>query len=78
MGVAESRFGATTMLELLAGGGPTTHLRYVRSRPIPFPPEPLRYAAIEGTRRAYDRVDATGERGAWLRLLDRFGLGFDS
>jgi glycine/D-amino acid oxidase-like deaminating enzyme len=78
MGVAESRFGATTMLELLDGGGPTTHLRYVRSRPIPFPPEPLRYAAIEGTRRAYDRLDATGERGAWLRLLDRFGLGFDS
>jgi hypothetical protein len=45
---------------------------------VPFPPEPLRYAAIEGTRRAYDREDASGERGAWLRLLDRFGLGFDS
>jgi glycine/D-amino acid oxidase-like deaminating enzyme len=78
MGVAESRFGAATMLELLAGGGPTTDLRYVRSRAVPFPPEPLRYAAIEGTRRAYDREDASGERGAWLRLLDRFGLGFDS
>jgi len=78
MGVAESRFGAATMLELLAGGGPATRLRYVRSQAVPFPPEPLRWAAIEGTRRAYDREDATGERGAWLRLLDRLGLGFDS
>jgi glycine/D-amino acid oxidase-like deaminating enzyme len=77
-GVGESRFGATTMLELLAGGGPTTGLRLVRSRPMSFPPEPLRYAAIEGTRRAYARTDATGERGVWLRLLDRLGLGFDS
>jgi hypothetical protein len=78
MGVAESRFGAATMLELLSGEGPTADLRLVRSRPMPFPPEPLRYAAIEGTRRAYARADATGERGTWLWLLDRFGLGFDS
>jgi glycine/D-amino acid oxidase-like deaminating enzyme len=78
MGVAESRFGAATMLELLAGGGPTTDLRFVSSRPVPFPPEPLRYAAIEGTRRAIARADATGERGPWLRLLGRFKLGFDS
>jgi glycine/D-amino acid oxidase-like deaminating enzyme len=78
MGVAESRFGAATMLELLAGGGPSTGLRFVRSRPTPFPPEPARYGAIEGTRRAIARADATGERGAWLRLLDRIGLGFDS
>jgi glycine/D-amino acid oxidase-like deaminating enzyme len=78
MGVAESRFGAAVMLELLSGGGQTTGLRYVRSRPVPFPPEPFRYAAIAGTRRAYDRTDATGERGAWLRVLDRLGIGFDS
>jgi glycine/D-amino acid oxidase-like deaminating enzyme len=78
MGVAESRFGAATMLELLAGGGPTTGLRLVRSCPVSFPPEPLRYAAIEGTRRAYDRMDSSGERGWWLHLLDRLGLGFDS
>jgi hypothetical protein len=45
---------------------------------MPFPPEPLRYAAIEGTRRAYARADATGERGSWLRMLERLGLGFDS
>jgi glycine/D-amino acid oxidase-like deaminating enzyme len=78
MGVAESRFGAATMLGLLAGGGPATGLRYVRARPVPFPPEPLRYAAVATTRRSYDRADATGERDAWLRLLDRLGLGFDS
>lgn len=78
MGVAESRFGAATTLDLLAGGSPVTALRFVRSRPTPFPPEPARYAAIQATRRAIARADATGERGPWLRLLDRFGLGFDS
>jgi glycine/D-amino acid oxidase-like deaminating enzyme len=78
MGVAESRFGAATMLDLLSGGSAASKLHFVRSRPAPFPPEPARYAAIQLTRRAIARADATGERGAWLRLLDRFGLGFDS
>jgi glycine/D-amino acid oxidase-like deaminating enzyme len=78
MGVAESRFGAAAMLELLAGGGPTTRLRFVRSKPLPFPPEPLRYPVIGATSRAMERADRTGERGLWLRTLDRLGLGFDS
>jgi glycine/D-amino acid oxidase-like deaminating enzyme len=46
---------------------------------LPFPPEPLRWAAVQATRRALASADARdGRRGPWLRLLDRFGVGFDS
>ena len=45
---------------------------------MPFPPEPLRDPLVQFTRRALAREDATGRRGAWLRTLDRFGLGFNS
>lgn len=80
LGVGASRFGARVALDLLAGA-PTdrTRLTAVRRPPIPFPPEPLRWAAIQTTRRALARADARdGRRGPWLRLLDRFGVGFDS
>jgi glycine/D-amino acid oxidase-like deaminating enzyme len=80
LGVGASRFGAQVMLDLLAGE-PTqlTALEMVRSKPLPFPPEPVRWAGIELTRRAVARADANeGRRGPWLRTLDRLGLGFDS
>ncbi len=43
LGVGASRFGARVALDLL-GGEPTelTRLRFVRRKPLPFPPEPLR------------------------------------
>jgi hypothetical protein len=51
----------------------------VRRRPLPFPPEPLRWASVELTRRALARADQNeGRRGPWLRALDRVGAGFDS
>jgi glycine/D-amino acid oxidase-like deaminating enzyme len=80
LGVAASRFGATVMLDLLAGReSEATRLRALRHRPVPFPPEPVRYAGIQLTRRALARADARqGRRGPWLRLLDRLGMGFDS
>ena len=80
LGVGASRFGARVALDLLAGE-PTelTRLTAVRRPPVPFPPEPLRWVAIAATRRALARADADGgRRGPWLRLLDRFGVGFDS
>jgi glycine/D-amino acid oxidase-like deaminating enzyme len=80
LGVAATRFGARVALDLLDGRQTeATRLRYVRSKPVPFPPEPLRWAVIRLTQNrlaAADRRD--GRRGAWLRLLDRLGLGFDS
>ncbi len=80
LGVVATRFGARVALDL-ADGRETeaTRSRYVRRKPVPFPPEPLRTAVIQLTRNrlaAADRRD--GRRGVWLGLLDRLGLGFDS
>lgn len=80
LGVGSSRFGAQVCLDLLAGrDNERTRLAMVRRKPLPFPPEPLRWAAIQLTRRSIARADAAqGRRDLWLRTLDRFGLGFDS
>ncbi|TAM92018.1 MAG: FAD-dependent oxidoreductase, partial [Jatrophihabitans sp.] len=80
LGVGASRFGAQVMLDLLGRHDTeATGLRAVRSRPLPFPPEPLRSAGINLTRHALAEADRdAGRRGPWLRLLDRLGLGFDS
>ena len=80
LGVGATRFGADVMLDLLAGEETErTRLEMVRSKPLPFPPEPFRYVGIELTRRSLARADLNrGRRNLWLRALDRFGLGFDS
>ena len=80
LGVAASRFGAQVALDLAAGRDTErTRLKLVRSKPVPFPPEPLRWAGITLTRRALAKADrSAGRRGPWLRLLDRLGMGFDS
>jgi glycine/D-amino acid oxidase-like deaminating enzyme len=79
LGLGASRFGARVALDLAHGRDTElTRLRFVRSKPIPFPPEPLRWLGITWTRRALARADRDGRRGAWLRTLDRLGLGFDS
>jgi glycine/D-amino acid oxidase-like deaminating enzyme len=80
LGVGASRFGANVMLDLLSGQ-PTerTSLELVRSRPVPFPPEPARTAVVQLTRASLARADRdSGRRNLWLRTLDRLGLGFDS
>jgi glycine/D-amino acid oxidase-like deaminating enzyme len=80
LGVGATRFGAQVMLDLLAGRrSEALALRAIRKKPIPFPPEPLRYAGIWLTRRELARADRReGRRGPWLSVLDRLGMGFDS
>jgi len=80
LGVAATRYGALIMLDLLAGRQTErTRLEMVRTRPVPFPPEPLRSPAIALTRWSLDRADNhAGRRNLWLRTVDRMGLGFDS
>jgi hypothetical protein len=80
LGVSASRFGARVALDLVFGQKTErTELEMVRKKPLPFPPEPLRWAGVEITKRAIQRADRReGKRGLWLRLLDRFGVGFDS
>ena len=54
-------------------------LALVNSKPLPFPPEPLRSGVIQATRASIARADRNeGRRDLWLRFLDRMGLGFDS
>ena len=55
-----------------------TQTDFVSSKPLPFPPEPFRFAGIQATRWSLNHEDQTGKRNAWLRALDRMGLGFDS
>jgi len=80
LGVASTRFGAEVMLDLLDGlDTERTRLAMVRRKPLPFPPEPLRYLFIHLTKWSIERADRNeGRRNAWLRLMDRLGLGFDS
>lgn len=80
LGVGATRFGADVMLDLLSGE-PTerTELEMVRSKPLPFPPEPFAWAGIELTKRSLARADRRGgHRNLWLRTMDAVGLGFDS
>ena len=80
LGVGASRFAARVGLAMLDGTDPELRaMDYVRKQPVPFPPEPLRWATIELTRNrlaAADRHD--GREGVWLKTLQRLGLGFDS
>lgn len=80
LGVGSSRFGARVMLDLLSGQSTElTELSMVRSKPLPFPPEPLRSMGINWTTKSLHSADLhEGRRNLWLRTLDKVGLGFDS
>ena len=48
-----------------------TRSRYVKTKPVPFPPEPLRTAIIQLTRNRLAAADQNdGRRGLWLRRLE--------
>ncbi len=80
LGVGASRFGANVMLDLLNGEKTErTELQMVKSKPFPFPPEPLRSPIINFTRWSLKQADEKkGKRNLWLKTLDALGLGFDS
>ncbi|MGW2560101.1 NAD(P)/FAD-dependent oxidoreductase [Streptomyces sp. NPDC001514] len=80
LGVGATRFGAEVMLDLLAGERTErTELEMVRTKPMPFPPEPVAWAGIGITKWSLARADANGgRRNLWLKVMDRLGLGFDS
>jgi glycine/D-amino acid oxidase-like deaminating enzyme len=80
LGVGASRFGARVMLDLLSGKETElTRLQMVRSKPVPFPPEPLAYLGIQATRWSLAAADRRGgRRNLWLRALDAAGMGYDS
>jgi glycine/D-amino acid oxidase-like deaminating enzyme len=80
LGVGATRFGGQVMLDHLHGRRTErTELSMVKSKPIPFPPEPVKSAGVQLTRWSIARADdGGGRRNLWLRTLDRLGLGFDS
>jgi glycine/D-amino acid oxidase-like deaminating enzyme len=80
LGVGATRFAANVLLDKLDGlDTERTRLRMVRETPMPFPPEPLTWAAVQATRWSLDRADHdNGRRNLLLRTMDALGLGFDS
>ena len=80
LGVGATRFAANVLLDRLAGlDTERTRLRMTRELPMPFPPEPLRFAAVQAARWSLDRADHRGgRRNLFLRGLRAMGLGFDS
>ncbi|MEU7645937.1 NAD(P)/FAD-dependent oxidoreductase [Streptomyces huasconensis] len=80
LGVGATRFGADVMLDLLSGERTErTSLEMVRTKPLPFPPEPFAWTGVALTKWSLARSDANGgRRNLWLKTMDKLGLGFDS
>jgi glycine/D-amino acid oxidase-like deaminating enzyme len=80
LGVGASRWAAGVARDfVLRPDSDLLRLRFVRSEPFPFPPEPLRSLAVNLVRRELDRADRNeGRRGLILKTLDALGIGFDS
>ncbi|SNY65987.1 NAD(P)/FAD-dependent oxidoreductase [Paractinoplanes atraurantiacus] len=80
LGVAATRFAGTVMLDLLSGADtPRTHLKMATKRPLPIPPEPLTYPAVQAIRRAIAASDRNaGRDGLILKTANLMGFSFDS
>ena len=80
LGVGASRFGARVILDILEGRQTEwTDLEMVRTKPLPFPPEPFRSIGIWLSRWSMAQADANqGRENLWLRAMNWLGMGFDS
>jgi len=80
LGVGATHYAADVLLDLLDGlETRRTTNPMVASTPLPFPPEPATWPAVQAVRFALARADhREGRRGAFLKTLDAVGLGFDS
>ncbi len=80
LGVGATRFAADVMLDELAGlTTERTQLEMVRTKPIPFPPEPAASIGVNLVRAAMNQADHNqGRRNLFLKTLDAVGMGFDS
>lgn len=80
LGVGAARWAAGILRDaLVRPDSPLLRLRFLRSSPVPIPPEPIRTPAVELMRRAVISADEhAGRRSLVLRTLDVLGIGFDS
>jgi glycine/D-amino acid oxidase-like deaminating enzyme len=78
-GIGSTRVAGRILAHLaLEKGSPLLDLAMVRKKPFPYPPEPLRRAAVSLVTRELRRVDAGGRPGLLLEALDALGIGFSS
>jgi glycine/D-amino acid oxidase-like deaminating enzyme len=78
-GIGSTRVAGRILAHLvLDKPSPLRDLAMVRKRPFPYPPEPLRRAAVSLVTRSLRRVDAGGRPGLLLKALDALGIGFSS
>ncbi|MDA8197792.1 MAG: FAD-dependent oxidoreductase [Actinomycetota bacterium] len=79
LGVAATRFSAKVAFAIhFDRDWSVLHSRYVSEKPLPMPPEPIRYLAIEKTKRSLAKEDQTGRADLWLKATRRLKFGFAS
>ncbi|MGE5276034.1 MAG: NAD(P)/FAD-dependent oxidoreductase, partial [Acidobacteriota bacterium] len=78
-GIGSTRIAGRILAHMALGRpSPLLDLAMVRRRPVPFPPEPLRRAAVAAVTRRLRRVDAGEKPGLLLRALAVLGIGLSS
>ncbi len=78
-GIGTTRLGGQILAHMALGrSSELLDLKLVTRKPFPYPPEPLRGLAVSLVTKGLRRVDAGEPPSLFLRLLDRFGLGFSS
>ena len=80
LGVAASRWAGGIVRDmLLHPEADVLRMRFVRDKPWPIPPEPLRSVGVAVLQREYARADLNeGRKSLFLRTLESMGIGFDS
>jgi glycine/D-amino acid oxidase-like deaminating enzyme len=80
LGVAASRWAAGVVRDMLVHPeADLLRMRFVRDKPWPIPPEPLRSIGVAALQREYARADdREGRKSLFLRTLESMGIGFDS
>jgi glycine/D-amino acid oxidase-like deaminating enzyme len=80
LGVGATRWAAGILRDkVLRPQSDLLRLRFVRSSPLPIPPEPMREPVVNLMRDAVMSADTSGgQRSLFLRAMDALGVGFDS
>src|SRR5579875_622992 len=78
-GIGSTRLAGKILAHLaLARPSELTGLRLVKEKPFPYPPEPLRWLAVQAVTRSLRRLDRGEKPGLLLAALDALKIGFSS
>jgi len=80
LGVTATRYGASVMLDLLAGRDTErTRMSMATRKGLPIPPEPLAFPAVQVIRHSVEKSDNNGGKDDLiLRTANALGFSFDS